>query len=174
MNTEAPVEMATQHKTCLVTIVQPGYPDSVIKITPAEHDKEKIWLDNRPGIERWEAVKLLMRRFSPPGKFVPDPVRWHNINPQDPSSIVTPVIAEADIPVCELQGTVFQPLPEEGHVSRPKEDAQAKMTARMDSMEHRIDSLIGAIEKLADVKSVGPVTEPAESKRGPGRPRKEV
>lgn len=175
----------TSHRTCLVTIVQPGYSDAVIKLFPAEHEKEKIWLDTRPGVERWEAVKTLMRRFSAPGKHVPEPVRWHNVNAQDPASIVTPVITDADIPVVELQGFVFQPLPEPQTVSRPKEDAQSKINERMDRMENRIDALIGAISKATEQKAIPAVAEvhagngsaepvAEQSHRRPGRPRKEA
>lgn len=122
----------TEFKTCKVTLVNPGSSDSVIKIYPAEHEEEKIWLDKRPGIERWEAVKRFMYSHAPRGAFVPSPVKYH----QDRTQLHVRSITDNDIPLVRLEGVVFTPPPpEEKFVEKPKEDPQADLKARVALLE---------------------------------------
>lgn len=99
---ERPKELR-QDRTCLVTLVSAGSSDRVLKIYPADHDEEKIWLETRPAIDRWEEVRRLMMLHCERGRAVPNPVPYH----ESVDDLVTPSITDADIPVCKLEGAVL-------------------------------------------------------------------
>lgn len=182
---------AVKTMTCLVTIVEPGMPDKVIKITPALHAKEKIWLDNTPGIERWAAVQQLMERFCPRGKYVPKPayLREPGINPKDAG----PALPEAAYPTCILDGAVFEPLVNPERMKRPKpaEVASAQtqelalvkaknevLESKLELINSKFEQVLGALASLQQRQAqpvAAVVSEPVETeavKRGAGRPRK--
>ena len=148
----------TETKTykCKITIVQPGLSARVIYVTPAEHGSEKIWLDNTPGIERWETVKRLMQQHA--SRFAPvyEPVPYCN----DPKDLKTITLTEAEIPTVELENFVL-PAPRVEKVSLTAPAETPKLA------DERIARLEESVSKLAEL-----VTTLAE-KRSPGRPRKE-
>ena len=90
------------YKTCKLTLVNTGRSDSVIKIRPAQHAVEKIFLDNTQGIERWEAIQRLMQGYAKRGTMVSKPVEFHQF-----PDLKTVVITEDDIPTVELEGAVL-------------------------------------------------------------------
>jgi hypothetical protein len=173
-------EENVQHKTCLVTVVEPGLPDRVIKIYPANHESEKIWLDTRPGIERWEAVKLFMRNHCPKGKYVPDASYWHQ--PGAPrEDINTPILTPDKIPVVHVEGAVFEAPPPKERVKYPNPLAmeQSKQQA-MDDTKRQIEQLQQMVVSLAarvvaqPAVAVAAAPSPeAAPKRGRGRPKKQ-
>jgi len=155
-------------KTCLITIVQPGLPDSVIKVRPAMVESEKIWLDRRQGIERWEAVKQLMRRFCPRGKYVPEPAYWNPPSAKQEDLNVVILKAE-DIPLIELDGAILDAPEVIEHATRPKpNDAAKDAQDKISRLEDRLDSLTSSMAKMVEAMS-----NQQEPKKGPGRPRKE-
>ena len=151
-------ESTVAKKVCTLTIVEPGMPDRVIKIHPAAHETEKIWLDNRPGIERWAAVQQLLRQFCPRGRYVPDPAYWHQPGAR-PEDINTSTLKVEDIPVAMLEGAIFEPLAPKEHVSMPRSADLVKTAQenkdRMERLENRVDRLTSSIETLASVMRGG-------------------
>ena len=147
------MDTETATKTCTLTIVEPGLPDRVIKITPARHEKEKIWLDNRPGLERWAAVQQLLRQFCPRGKYVPEPAFWHQPGAK-PEEISVLTLLPENIPHAQLDGAVFEPLPkqERPHLVRPV-DAMGGVQDRVSRLESRLDGLNDSISSLVKVLS---------------------
>src|SRR3990167_6034416 len=109
MSTETAVQDSKDLKTCLITLVVPGSSDQVIKVFPAKHEKEKIWLDNARGIERWEAVERLLNNYAERGTRVPKPAKWHSDNKQ----MLVPDLKLEDIPLVRLDGAVLEAPPEE-------------------------------------------------------------
>lgn len=169
-------ETVATYKTCLVTVIEPGMPNRVIKIFPALHAEEKIWLDHRPGIERWAAVQQLMQRFCPRGKYVPDAAYLHTPGAK-PEDVNTLLLTPEQYPVVELDGAVLEPLPPRERARLPKpedkikagEDRVTKMEERMDKLTDMMGNIITALAQKQ------PTQDPqnVEGKRGPGRPRKE-
>ena len=156
-----------KYKTCLITIVQPGLPDSVLRVYPADHETEKIWLDRRPGIERWESIKQLMQRFCPRGKYVPEPAYWHApTGKQEDLNVL--ILKPEDIPVIQLDGAVLSAPPADDKISRPRYDDAAKASKeKIENLEKQVGKLTEALDKIVNS------TEP-EKVRRPGRPRKEA
>lgn len=156
---------ATAEKTCLITVVENGLPDKVIKVFPANGKAEKIWCTHTAGIERWAAVKRFLYNGAKKGVRVADPVAWHTSN-----DLKTPAITDADIPVVELEdGLVFEVFVEPEPV-RPQQ-AGHPVKADQERME-RLEASVERLTKLvSDIVFEGKGEGPA--KRGPGRPRKE-
>ena len=69
-------ETGKEYKTCKLVLVNSGRSDSVLKIRPAQHAAEKIFLDNTQGIERWEAIQRLMQNNAKRGTMVSRPVEY--------------------------------------------------------------------------------------------------
>jgi hypothetical protein len=152
MNTVAPVNANKEYKTCKVTIVTPGSSDQVIKIFPADHDHEKVWLDHRPGIERWESIKRLMTQFAPRGERVPEPVAYHSSS----KNLLVPEISESDIPVVKLEGAVFEALPAAQTLADLPPNLNplpSVMNERMAKLEAAVENISFALERLADAKN---------------------
>lgn len=147
---------ATETYTCEITLVTPGHSDRVIKVHPAEHASEKIWLDNTPGIERWETIKRLMQTHA--SRFAPvyEPVPYCN----DPKDLKTITLKPSDIPTVNLENFVLPaPAVIETKTSTTPESAPV--------LEERIARMEETVNKLAELMAKN--TE----KRGPGRPPKE-
>ena len=139
-----------EYKTCRLTIVNPGSSDAVIKIFPAEHAEEKIWLDRRPGIERWEAVKRLMYSNAPRGQYVPDPVKYH----PDIKNLAATDVVEKDIPLVTLEGAVLAPPPlEEKPVVPEKKDPMEGVNTRMQTLESSMAAIAQALALIAENKT---------------------
>ena len=144
---------------CMITLVTPGYSDRVIKVTPAEHTEEKIWLDNTPGIERWENIKRLINnhasRFSP----IPEPAPWCGDN----KDLKTITLKPSDIPTVKLENFVL-PAP-------PKEDTRFEEKPQLTEKQwdERFNKLEETVNKLADILVAN--SEVVTEKRGPGRPK---
>ena len=148
------METETKTYTCKITLVTPGHSDRVIKINPAEHETEKIWLDNTPGIERWDNIKRLTQthasRFAP----VSDPIPYCN----DPKDLKTITLKEEEIPTITLENFV---LP------APKGVPVNEAAPVLPQGNERLARLEETVNKLAEL-----VTD-SLSKRSPGRPKKE-
>lgn len=157
------------YKVCILTIVQPGLPDSYIRIYPADHEREKIWLDHQPGHERWAAVKQLMTRFCPRGKYVPEPAYAHPpTGKQEDLNIVLTKPEEA--PLVELDGAVLSAPPDKEHATRSRPDQAAKQSVeRIDNLEKKVDGLTESVTTLVQALTKNQ-TEPAKR---PGRPKKQ-
>lgn len=160
---------------CRITLVNPGHSDSVLKVFPAEHKEEKIWLDKQPGKERWEMVQRMMQlhasRFSP----IANPVPYCNDN----RKLDRITLKESDIPTVKLENFVLT-APPKIKVATP---APTPETSGKEWSE-RIDKLENTVNKLAEImtdKFSAPTTQPITgrptdttepTKRGPGRPKK--
>ena len=139
-----PVAIEKEYKKCRITLVTPGSSDRVIDVWPAEKEKEKIWLDNAPGIERWEAVERLLNQFAERGTRVPKPAPYH-----DDGKFNRPTLDEKDIPLVRLQGAVLEALPEAEKVPLPVRANQADVDARFKLLSEQIQSLAAAVSSLA-------------------------
>lgn len=157
-------EITTAEKECLITLVTPGQSDRVIRVFPAEHEKEKIWLDNTPGIERWEIVQRFIQlhasRFSP----IPEPKPWHG----DPKDLKTVTLRKEDIPLVKLENAVLGAPPKEAEAPVDSPQLSEKQ------WDERFNKLESTVNKLVDLLSTKPETTAAMEKRGPGRPKKIV
>ena len=152
---DAPIKSKQEFKTCKITLVGPSSAsDRVIKVYPAEHEAEKVWLENTPGIERWRAIERLLMQFAPRGEAVPKPVAYCSGN-----DLKTVVITEDDIPIVRLDGGAFlkAPPPEEKPDNSPKasprvENLQLRMTIMEKTQEQTLAAINGltkAVEGLA-------------------------
>lgn len=129
-------EEAVQHKTCRITIVSAGQSDSVIKVYPAEHAAEKIWLTNTPGIERWEEVQRVINLHADRNKPIPKPIKYHS----SITDLKTVEIHEADIPTVNLENFVLK-APKQQDLAPGDID---KMPQSQQSLQARIDALEGS------------------------------
>ncbi len=136
--TDAPAATAEKLETCFVTIVNPGRSDSVIKVYPARHKTETIWLDNQPGRERYELFKRTLNNYCDRNKPVPHAAPWHS----DAEDHARPDLKEQDIPLANLENCVWEPLPEDKKPERIPEQT------RMDSIEQKIGLLTGTVESV--------------------------
>lgn len=140
-------ETIAADKTCKLTIVTPGSSDRVIKIHPAEHDAEKIFLDNTPGIERWKEIERLCFQYAPRGERVPAPVPYHS----SAKNLVTPEITEADIPLVNLDGAFLKAPPADERYVKPVKLPNDAINERIDKLEGRMDRILAALEgKVAE------------------------
>lgn len=161
--------------TCVVTVVEPGLPDRVIKISPAEHEKEKIWLDTQPGRERWEAVKRLMQNYCPKGRYVPEAAYWHTPGAR-PEDINTPTLTADKIPSVQLDGAVFEAPPAKERVkyTNPQKSQQDALD-RQAALEAKVEKLTDMLVNMASARTApAPVVE-AQQEEAPakrGRPKK--
>ena len=145
---DAPIKVpeAPQYKTCKITLVGPSSAsDRVIKVYPAEHEFEKIWLENTPGIERWRAIERLLMQFAPRGQAVARPVAYCSGN-----DLKTVVITEDDIPLVHLDGAVLAaPPPEQKASSAPKLNPTVEnLQLRVALIEKGQESIAGALGGL--------------------------
>lgn len=154
--------------TCKVTIVTPGSSDRVIKISPATAESEKIFLDHTPGVERWAEVKRLMFNHAVRGSRVPDPVAYHS-----GSDLSTVAITDADIPVCQLDGVVFEVAPKKVRNSEAMKLAGAKLEDRMAKLEANVEMIAAALQRFVPAAQAPAQEAQAEqpAKRSPGRPK---
>mgnify|MGYP001336760862 CR=1 FL=1 len=88
-----------KEKTCRITVVRAGFPDSYIKIKPATHEEEKIWVDTREGDERWKMIERTMHLNASRNTSIPKPLPAHS----DMGDLRTPDFKESDIPVVTLE-----------------------------------------------------------------------
>lgn len=131
---------AVQHKTCRLTIVDQGMSDRVIKIYPAEHETEKVWLTNTPGIERWQEIQRVINLHAERGKPVPKAVSYH----ASTEDLRTVNITEADIPTVKLEGYVL-PAPK-GHEALP---ANYKPSVGPQALQQRVEALEASVNSIA-------------------------
>lgn len=167
-----PIAVAETHKKCRITLVTPGSSDRVIDVYPAEKESEKIWLDNTPGIERWEAVERLLNQYAERGTRVPKPAPYHN-----DGKFNRPTLDEQDIPLVRLQGAVLEALPEPEKIIPKPPANQADVDARFKLLSEQIQNLAAAVSSMSNMKigSEAPrVKEPDGAVRGKkrGRPAK--
>lgn len=139
----APEEGQT-YKTCKLTLVNTGRSDSVIKIRPAQHEAEKIFLDNTQGIERWEAIQRLMQGYARRGTMVSKPVEYHQF-----PDLKTVAISEEDIPTVELEGAVFTAPAEKKRIG----DLAAQMPANATVLEARVGRLESTVAQNNELLS---------------------
>jgi len=126
---------------CKVTIVTPGLSDAVIKIFPAEHTSEKVWLDHGPGIERWKVIKRLMQQFAPRNEAIPDPIKYH------PSikNLVSTDVTEDKIPVVKLQGGAFLKKPIDDRPVYAKNTDAQKKDVELADLKDQVKKLTDAV-----------------------------
>lgn len=156
------METLTEAKTCRITLVTPGLSDRVIRVYPAEHESETIWLNNTPGIERWEAVKRMLYTDAERGTRVPDPAPYH-----EGHDLKTVVLKEDDIPTVRLSTQVLKKPAEQ-------ERAPVPVSPNAENINARFERLEKAIASLAESFKTAERMPQAEVRRGPGRPRKEA
>jgi len=134
---------ATELKTCKVVIIEPGLPNSGIRVYPAEHEKEVVDTTSRPGQERWEQIQQIINRFSEPGKHIPKPISF---NPDHPKNAWNPAPSDDQLPVVKLVDFVLKPLPEQKRPSMPNpQENQKAMAERMDRLENKLEKLTDAL-----------------------------
>ncbi len=138
---------------CLLTLVVPGGSDQVIKIFPAEHKSEKIFLDNTPGIERWEMIKRMINNFSDRNRPAAKPRPYHS----DPKNLRERDLRDEDIETAVLQGALLKAPPTERRlVSNQPVQVQNKETEqRFTAIETRVDNLVEAIQGLTKAMALG-------------------
>lgn len=130
---QAVAETEQKYKTCLITVVEAGKSDAVIKVYPATGEAEKVWLTNRPGVERWEEIERFLNSYARRGTRVPKPAPYHASG--DLSRVI---LKDADIPTVYLEeGQVFEPKQEEDHVpaAAPNPIQQQASEARFAQIE---------------------------------------
>ena len=143
MSTEVADKETKKEVKCRITLVTPGSSDRVIDVFPAGVEKEKIWLDNTRGIERWEAVERYLNQFALRGTRVPKPMPWHS----DPKQMLKPDLEEKDIPLVQLEAPLPPPPVEE------KIDYTRFMNKTPQDQSNRINSLEGMVQSLATAVS---------------------
>ncbi len=124
----------TAHKTCRVTIIQPGMADSVIDVYPAEHEKEKVWMDKNEGTDRMLVIDRIISAGTPREKVVLKAKPWN----QPGEKLNMPTLKEEDIPKVVLEyGHVLKapalevkPLPVNSNSPRAKAERQADTLAQ--------------------------------------------
>ena len=171
-------------KECTITLVKPGSSDMCIKVFPAEHDSEKIWLDNTPGKERWEMIERMIQLHASRFSTIPEPKPWHG----DPRDLKTVTMTEDEIPSVKLENFVLPapppapemfPKPEPTKSEKAFEERMAKMETTVANLA---DMLTKAFSGMNGVKTAPvetndeyakeAVVDTDEPKRGPGRPKK--
>ncbi len=137
---EAPKAEA-QTYTCLITVVEAGKSDAVLKVSPATAKAEKVWLTNRPGVERFEAIMRFLNQYARRGTRVPQPAPYHS----DPKNSSKPDLTEDQIPVVNLEeGVIFEVMAE---VKPPV--PEAKLDLSKDAADARIANLEANMAALA-------------------------
>lgn len=152
-----------EKNTCLITLVNPGLPDSVIRVFPADHKEEKIWMDKRPGQERWEAVKTLMKRFCPKGQYIPEPVYYHPPTGKQEDLQTRLINSVEDIPLIELDGAQLSAPPAKERIHIPEKTETQANKEQVAVLTDQVTKLTSAVASLLE----------AQSHRQVGRPRKE-
>ena len=154
-------------KVCLITLVNPGLSDSGIKVWPAEHEAEKIWMDNARGIERWEAIDRLMQNSAVRGTRVPKPAHWHS----DPKQTATPDLKPEDIPMVKLDGVALKAPPVEERPDYLKQNPTniLDINKRVDEMASTVNTLVNAVSQLT-MALVGKVHAPTTASVQPQAP----
>lgn len=149
-------ENATEvkYETCRITLVNNAASDEVIDVYPAKHKAEKIWLNGRRGIERWDAVKRILNMYAPRGSHVPAPAPWHSDIKQP--TLLT--LAEKDIPRVSLDGYVLEPLPaEDVFVPAVKPDTkQDALEKRVSSIENNLSLIVNLLTAKQAVEAPEP------------------
>jgi hypothetical protein len=165
MNAVAEKEAETKLYTCLYTVVQAGVSDAVLKIYPATAPSEKVWLTNRPGVERHEAVMRYLNQYARRGTRVPQPAPYHS----DPKSAKSPDLTDDKIPVVNLEdGAVFEVKPED-KVEVPKlaenikKDADEARFSKIEAVQAAQGAQLGQILSLLQ-QSLGQAQAPAIAK----------
>lgn len=136
--------MTTATYTCRVTVVEPGKPDAIIKITPARHKEEKVWLDNQPGRERWEAIKRMMDNYGPKFGKIPEPVPTHT----DMRDLRSSDLVEENVPVVTLNEFTFEAPPTEAQET----PLMAETDKRIENLETTLNTLTKLVTKLVTEK----------------------
>jgi len=159
-------ETVTAQKTCLLTLVQPAHSDRVLKVFPAEHSEEKIFLNRRQGIDRWEIVSRYLENYAAKGTRVYKAVPWH----QDPKDLKTVTLDPKDIPTVKLEDGAFLEMPPSMR-PKPKADLSkasgeaisAQGMARLGQLEQDVAGLSkGMNHILAKLETLAP----AKPKKG--------
>lgn len=158
-----------EYKTCKITVVTPGGSDRVIKVFPAEHESEKVWLDNANGQQRWKEIERTLYNFAPRGEAVPKPRAYHS----DSKHLVVPEITEQDIPLVKLDGGVVLKAPKTeesfGEVSARREEEkrfQESDRARLSVLESNVADLTVSMKTVAESLTTLLTRLPAESVQG--------
>ena len=155
MNTAAAVDVEKKYVKCRITLVNPGSSDSVIDVFPAEVSEEKIWLDNTPGIERWQVVQRILDNYAEKGTRVPKPAKWHN-----DGKFNKPDLNEEDIPLVRLDGAILKALPKPEVVPLTPAINQRDVDARFNALNQKFDALVTMVTSLQSTLTAKvPVTE---------------
>ena len=161
-------ETGKEYKTCKLVLVNSGRSDSVLKIRPAQHAAEKIFLDNTQGIERWEAIQRLMQNSAKRGTMVSRPVEYCTF-----PDLKTIVITEEDIPMVELEGAIFVAPPEVKSIGDipTLPPSMVALESRVNKIEQAISETNALLTKIAlALPTVQPENVGPEPRRGRGRP----
>lgn len=116
--------------TCTLTIVRAGISDHKIKISPAEHVKEKVWLDTRIGKERMEELDRIIQQCAPRTGVIPKPV------PMCGEKLNVIDLLEENIPHIHLEGHVLKKPVE---TDEPERDTDLQMKDK--DTDKRLSSL---------------------------------
>lgn len=130
--------MTTENKKTYeakIVIIDPGLPNLGIRISPAEHEYEKVDLTFNTGRDRWAVIQQTMSQFCPPGRAIPKPLSF---NPNHPKETNTPAPPASEWPIIELVGTVLKAPPERERVrsAKPVDDRRELMDriARLENL----------------------------------------
>lgn len=163
-----------EHKTCLVRFVSRGHADKVIKIYPAEHEKEEVWMDTAPGEERAKFLERMQTLHASRDLPLYRPVPIASDSKSAP-------IPDSQIPLNRLEGFVLKALPAESITPKQATSlnpAVDNLQFRLNGLEKTMAEMAAALktvtEKLVSVNKLEVAQAEAEVKRGPGRPKKEV
>ena len=152
---EATQTAQKQFKTCLVTLVTPGSSDKVMKVYPAEHEAEKIWLDNAQGEQRWAQVERLLNNYVPRDKAVMKPV------PYCSGDLARPTLRAEDIPLNTLEGGAVLKAPPP---SEMLPETAVKLNPNIENLQSRMNKMEGTMDKILELLSAkAPVQEPEVS-----------
>jgi len=141
--------------TCLITIVRAGISDHKIKISPAEHQKEVVWLDNRVGKERMEALDRIIHLYAPRTGVIPKPV------PMCSEKLNVITLTDEMIPIVTLEGHVLK-KPLELDEPRKETDMQIKDAStdkRLASLETNMTAITGTLGEILNKLSKPTVTK---------------
>jgi hypothetical protein len=140
--------MTPQEKvTCRITIVEPGKSDSVIKVFPAYHKEEKIWIDNNNGRERLEAIRDFCKKYGPSFGVLPEPLYYHPGNTRD-----TNTNFEKEIPIITLAAEDMV-LPAPPIINTKLPDIKSPMEERIDRLERVLSKTLEALDVKTEEKN---------------------
>lgn len=156
-----------KQETCTLTLVRGGISDHKLKIYPARHKEEKVWLDTLEGKERMDVISRVIQMHAPRTGIIPKPVAMC----KDPRKLDRITLKDEAIPTVFLENyTLEAPPPEDVPEYTPEQlsPVSPDVDKKFKDLESKVSTLTDAVLKLTTAMAAS--QGQAEAKRGPGRP----